>query len=164
MFIIDQFFFISLRSLLNISCIFSVLASSLFICNSICFQDFGSFLLSLFWKLFQVESLSPLLFGFVGFYHVPSPVEYFSAFSFCLDCCIWDALSTGWMFMIPLNCGVCSLWVGLDQWLVKVSWLGDSHLCSGGWSWISSLWSAIKCPIWVLRCLWICCDFRLPIF
>ena len=49
--------------------------------------------------------------------------------------------------MVPLNCGVCSLWVGLDQWLVKVSWLGDLHLCSGGWSWISSLWSAIKCPV-----------------
>ena len=26
--------------------------------------------------------------------------------------------------MVPLNCGVYSLWVGLDQWLAKVSWLG----------------------------------------
>ena len=26
--------------------------------------------------------------------------------------------------MVPLFCGVCSLWVGLDQWLVKFSWLG----------------------------------------
>ena len=25
----------------------------------------------------------------------------------------------------PLNCGVCSLCLGLDQWLVKVSWLGE---------------------------------------
>ena len=40
--------FISSRSLLNISCIFSILVSRLFICSSICFQDFGSILLSLF--------------------------------------------------------------------------------------------------------------------
>ena len=26
--------------------------------------------------------------------------------------------------MVPLNCGIFSLWVGLDKWLVKVSWLG----------------------------------------
>ena len=26
--------------------------------------------------------------------------------------------------MAPLYCGDCSLWVGLDKWLVKVSWLG----------------------------------------
>ena len=24
---------------------------------------------------------------------------------------------------------------------------GSLHLCSGGWSWISSLWSAMKCPV-----------------
>ena len=29
------------------------------------------------------------------------------------------------MFVVPLNCGVCSLWVGLDQWLIKVYWLGE---------------------------------------
>ena len=26
--------------------------------------------------------------------------------------------------MVPLYCGISSLWVGLDEWLVKVSWLG----------------------------------------
>ena len=26
--------------------------------------------------------------------------------------------------MVPLYCGGSSLWVGLDKWLVKVSWLG----------------------------------------
>ena len=26
--------------------------------------------------------------------------------------------------MVPLYCGGSSLWVGLDGWLVKVSWLG----------------------------------------
>ena len=52
---------------------------------------------------FQVDSLSPpLLFGLVGIYHVPLPVEYFSAFSFCLDCCVWGACSIGWQFVVPL--------------------------------------------------------------
>ena len=46
-----------------------------------------------------------------------------------------------------LYCGVSSLWVGLYRWLVKVSWLGKLVLVSGGWSWISSLWSAMKCPV-----------------
>ena len=46
-----------------------------------------------------------------------------------------------------LYCGVSSLWVGLYGWLVKVSWLGKLVLVSGGWSWISSLWSAMKCPV-----------------
>ena len=43
--------------------------------------------------------------------------------------------------------GVSSLWVGLYRWLVKVSWLGKLVLVSDGWSWISSLWSAMKCPV-----------------
>ena len=46
-----------------------------------------------------------------------------------------------WQFLVPLYFGVSSLWVGLYLWLVKVSrW-------SGGWSWISSLWNAMKCPV-----------------
>ena len=60
----------------------------------------------------------------MGTYHVPLPVEYFSAFSFCLDCCVWDGLSVFWKFVFPLYCGGSSLWVGLNQWLVKVSSLG----------------------------------------
>ena len=33
--------------------------------------------------------------------------------------------------MVPLCCGGCSLWVGLDEWLVKVSWFGklESVFC-----------------------------------
>ena len=27
--------------------------------------------------------------------------------------------------MVPLYIAACSLWVGLDDWLVKVSWLGE---------------------------------------
>ena len=114
--IIHYWLTISSRSLLNISCIFSILVSCLFICNSICFQDFGSCLLSLFWILFQVDSLSPflLLFFLGGIYHAPLPAEYFFAFSFCLNFCVWGGLSVGWKFVFPLYCGACSLWVGLD--------------------------------------------------
>ena len=49
---------------------------------------------------------------------------YFSAFSSCLDCCVWGGLSVLWQFVVPLYCGGSSLWVGLDGWLAKVSWLG----------------------------------------
>ena len=56
-------------------------------------------------------------------YHVPLPAEYFSAISFCLDYCVWGSFSVGWKFVF-LYCGGSSLSVGLDGWLVKVSWLG----------------------------------------
>jgi len=91
----------------------------------ICFQDFESFSVSLFGILCQVDSLSlPLLFGFMGIYPVSLPAGYFSAFSFCLYCCVWGGLSVFWQLVAPLYCGGSSLWVGLDGWLVKVSWLG----------------------------------------
>ena len=51
-----------------------------------CFQDFGSFSLSLFGILYQVDSLSlPLLFGLVGIYPVPLSAGY-SSVSSCLNC------------------------------------------------------------------------------
>ena len=65
-----------------------------------CFQDFGSFSLSLFGILRQVDSLSlPLLFGLVGIYPVPLPAGYSSAFSSCLYCCVWGGLSVFWQFV-----------------------------------------------------------------
>ena len=60
----------------------------------------------------------------MGFYHTPSPAEYLSAFHL-FDYCVCGALSAVWKFVVPLNCRVCFLWVGLDYWLVKVSWLGE---------------------------------------
>ena len=60
----------------------------------ICFQDCGSFSLSLFRILYQVDSLSlPLLFGLVGIYPVPLPAGYSSVSSSCLYCCVWSGLS-----------------------------------------------------------------------
>ena len=65
-----------------------------------CFQDFGSFSLSLFGILYQVDSLSlPLLFGLVGIYPVPLPAGYSSVSSCCLYCCIWGGLSVFWPFV-----------------------------------------------------------------
>ena len=64
------------------------------------FQDFGSFSLSLFRILYQVDSLSlPLLFSLVSIYPVPLPDGYFSAFSSCLYCCVWGGLSVFWQFL-----------------------------------------------------------------
>ena len=51
-------------------------------------------------------------FGLVGIYHAPLHAEYFSAFSFCLDCCVWGDLSVGWKFVVPFYCGGCSLGEG----------------------------------------------------
>ena len=65
-----------------------------------CFQDFGSFSLSLFGILYQVDSLSlPLLFGLVGIYPVPLPAWYSSVSSSCLYCCVWGGLSVFWQFV-----------------------------------------------------------------
>ena len=64
------------------------------------FQDFGSFSLSLFGILYQVDFLSlPLLFGLVGIYPVPLPAGYTSVSSSCLYCCVWGGLSVFWQFV-----------------------------------------------------------------
>ena len=80
----------------------------------------------------------------MGIYPVPLPAEYFSAFSSCLYCCVWGGLSIFWQFVVPLYCGGSLLWVGLDRWFVKVSWLGKlvSGVLVGG-----AGASAMKCPV-----------------
>ena len=70
------------------------------------FQDFGSFSLSLFEILYQVDSLSlPLFFGLVGIYPVPLPAWVF----LCLFI-LFILLSLGWLFCILVVCGVLFLW------------------------------------------------------
>ena len=65
-----------------------------------CFQDVGSFSLSLFGILSQVDSLSLLLlFGLVGVYPVPLPAGYSSVSSSCFYCCVWNGLSVFWQFV-----------------------------------------------------------------
>ena len=64
------------------------------------FQDFGSFSVSLFGILYQVDSLSlPLLLGLLGMYHVPLPAGYSSVSSSCLYCCVWGGLFIFWQFV-----------------------------------------------------------------
>ena len=118
-------------SLLNISCIFSILVSRLFICNSILF--------SRFWIIFTIIILN----SFSGRLPNSSSLVWFSGHLSCsftclvflclclfilLNCCVWGGLSVFWKFVVPFYCGGCSLWVGLDEWLVKVSWLGKLAL------------------------------------
>ena len=88
---------------------------------------------SRFWIIFTItimnsfsgrSSFPRCFLGLVGFYIVPSSAGYFSAFSFCFICCVWDLLSEDWRVIVFLNCGICLPWVGLDPCLVKVSWFG----------------------------------------
>ena len=44
--------------------------------------------------------------------------------------------------MVPLYCGGSSLWVGLDEWLVKISWLGK--LASVFW-WVELDLFSLEC-------------------
>ena len=65
-----------------------------------CFQDFGSFSLSLFGILNQVDSLSlPLLFGLVDIYPVPLPAGCSSVSSSCLYFCVWGGFFVFWQFV-----------------------------------------------------------------
>ena len=98
--------FISSRSLLNFSYIFSILVSGLVIFNSILFSRFWIIFTIIILNYFSGRPLSlSLLFGLVGIYPVPLPAEYFSAFSSRLYCCVWGGLSVCWKFVVPLYCG-----------------------------------------------------------
>ena len=102
LYIIDWLLLISSRSLLSISCIFSICITSLFICKPILFLDFGSSLLSLFWIIFQNYFHFFLLLLVVVVFWTDRFLSYFFTcciflcVSFCLDCCVWGPLSTGW--------------------------------------------------------------------
>ena len=112
-------------------------------------QDFGSSLLSLFCILLQAGSLSPpVLFVLVGTYRVPLPAEYFSAFSSCLDCCVWGGhtfcmLEVVLLFIVEVPSCEWHWMIGLSRF----PGYGSLRQCSGGWSWISSLWSAMRCSV-----------------
>ena len=65
-----------------------------------------------------------------------------AAFSSCLYCCVWSGLSVFWQFVLPFYCEGSSLWVVLDRWLVKVSWLGK--LVSVFW-WVELDFFSLEC-------------------
>ena len=130
-------------SLLNFSCIFSILVSRLFICNSILFSRFWIIFTAIILNSFSGKlHISSSFVWFGGFYHVPLPAEYFYAFSFCFDCCVCSGLSVFWQFVVPLYCGSSSPWVGLNEWFVKVSWLGK--LVSVFW-WVELDFFSLEC-------------------
>ena len=63
----------------------------------------------------------------------------FSFFPFCFISFIHDQAERSW-FPLIVESGVCG-WC----WTNGLWW--NLYLCSSGWNWISSLWSAIKCPV-----------------
>jgi len=103
--------------LLTLSCIFSILVSSYLSVTAFCFQDFGSFSLSLFGILYQADSLSlPLLFSLVGIYLVSLPAGYFSVSSSCLYCCVWGGIFIFWL-LVKLSLLLSFLTVGGVGWV-----------------------------------------------
>jgi len=82
LFIIDQFFFISSRSLLNFSCIFSILVSRLFICNSILFAKFWIIFTIIILNSFSVRLL--ISSSFVWFGGLLS-----CSFTYCIFLCLF---------------------------------------------------------------------------
>ena len=58
--------------------------------------------------------------------------------------------------MVPLYCGGSSLWVGLDDWLVKISWLGK--LVSVFW-WVELEFFCLDCNEVSRSEFWDVCDF-----
>ena len=67
-------------------------------------------------------------------------------------------------FVAPLYCGGSSLWVGLDEWLVKVSWLGK----------LAPVFSWVELNLFSLECnevssseflgVWVWYGFEQPVF
>ena len=102
LFISVCFFFKSSSSLLNISCVFSMCASSLF-------PSLWIILTIIILNHFQVDCLCPLLFLLVGVYLVPFFATYFSIISLCLNFCVCGLLSTGCSTVVPLASSVCPL-------------------------------------------------------
>ena len=90
-----------------------------------CFQDFGSFSLSLFGILYQIDSLSlPLLFGLVIIYSVLLPAGYSLPFHLVYIALFGVAFPYSGSLWSSLYRGVSSLWVGMYRWLVRETCVG----------------------------------------
>ena len=108
LFIVACLLFSYSRSLLNVSCIFSIL-------------------LPRFWIIFTIIILNSFsgrlpisshLLGLVGFYLAPSSAVCFTVLSFCLTYCVWGLLFAGCRFIFPVVFGVCPQLLRLVQWVV----------------------------------------------
>ena len=62
--------------------------------------------------------------------------------------------------MVPRYCGGCSLWLGLDVWLVKVSWLGE--FASVFW-WVEQDLFSVKCSEGSSNEFWDVCGFGMAL-
>ena len=63
----------------------------------------------------HTSRISLLLLDLVGFFHVALLVGYFSAFSSCLDCCVWGGLSVFCWSVVPFYCEDFTQWVVLAK-------------------------------------------------
>ena len=124
-------------------CLLSILVSRLFICNSILFSGF--------WIIFTIIIQNSLSRRFP----ISSCFLWFGGHFSCSFTCwvflslfiLFILLCLGWPFHIlavcgVLYCGVSSVWVGLDRWLVKISWLGK--LVSVFW-WVELDFFSLEC-------------------
>ena len=62
--------------------------------------------------------------------------------------------------MVPLSCGGCCLWVGLDEWFVEVSWLGE--LASVSW-WVELDLFSLECSEVCSSEFWGVCGFGMAL-
>ena len=124
------------------SCIFSILVSRLFICNSIMFSRFWIIftiiILNSFWGRLPISSSFILFGGHLSW-------SFICWVFLCLI--LFKLLSLGCPFCIlavcgVLYCGISSLCVGLYRCLVKVSWLGK--LVSVFW-WVELYFFSLEC-------------------
>ena len=102
LFIFNWLFFISYKSLLNISCIFSVLVSRLFVCNSILVSRFWIIfiiiILNYFWGRFSISS-SFVWFG--GHFSCSFTCWVFLCLFILFRCCVWSGLSVSLWSVVP---------------------------------------------------------------
>ena len=106
LFIIGQLFFTSSRSLLNTSCIFSVLVSRLFICNSIWFSRFWIIFTIIILNYFSGRlPISPSFVWFCG--HLSCS---FTCWIFLCLFILFRLLCLGWPFCMLEVCGSSLLW------------------------------------------------------
>ena len=99
--------------MLNISCIFSTHASSLFIHVSILFSRFWIIFNITTMNSFSGECLFPLhLFGLLGFYHVPSSTACFCLFISFNVLCLGSPLCRLQVVVLVICRVLPSSWVG----------------------------------------------------
>ena len=107
-------------------CIFSII-SSLFICNSILFSRFWIIFTIIILNYFSGRRLNSSSFGWFGGFLSCYFICYIFLCLFILFSlwCLGLSFFAEGSFIFPLNCGIYSLWVGLDQWLVRFPCWGN---------------------------------------